>query len=133
MFYNQQTLVSGFAPADVLYESLLGILGGRDTLELMINARGFRPMYAHHKGQGQGLVFHYNVSHDCDLRVAKFYPLKNSFTIYGQMYQVRLTVEKMLGDNTYNMKKPYYFGTAFTPAGLVRVFETVTGTALSFT
>lgn len=120
MFYNQQTLVSRFTPKDVLYESLLDILGGKHILELMINARDFRPMYA----RQQGLVFHFNVSYDCDPRVAKFYVLAT--------YQVRLVVEKMFGDNTYGIEKPYHCVTVSKPTNLVHVFETITGTTLSF-
>ena len=124
-------------PEEVTYDALLEVLGGREWLELMINARDFEPIY--HVGK-QGLSFTFKVAEDDKLRVAKFTPMgystmsiTPSYEEYAQlyMYDLRMTIEALNG-LSFELAKPYHCVDFQSLDNITRTFEVVTNLTLTF-
>lgn len=120
-----------FTYDDILYKNLLDRLGGRDMLELMINARDFG--YVHYNNRGLKFVF--RVFENEPPRRAEFAPvIVNSTTqsYYAPAtYKVQLIVET-LGARSWELIKPYHNVILEHPNRLAKVFETLTKVAVTF-
>lgn len=121
-----------FTPEQVSYESLLDVFGGQEFLELMINARDFRPIYCN----TQGLSFTFRVSEDDKLRMVKFVPMaysskNDSFYAPIHKYTLRMTIETLNG-LSFELAKPYHCVDLTHPERLVKVFETAAKVVVSF-
>ena len=134
-----------FSHLDILYENLLDRLGGREMLELMINASDFNHVY--HRNR-EGLEFTFKAPPSDTLRLAKFAPMvagSTSSSYYAPLnykldaprtfnivfYKIVFSVETHNGLG-FMIAKPYHNVTLSRPENLVRVFEEVTKLALTF-
>ena len=122
----------GFSSTDILYESLLDRLGGREMLELMIGAADFN--HAYHRNR-EGLEFTFKAPPSDTLCLAKFVPMvagSTSSSYYAPLnYKIVFSVETHDGLG-FMIAKPYHNVTLSRPENLVRVFEEVTKLALTF-
>jgi hypothetical protein len=121
-----------FEAEEIKYESLLERLGGRESLELMINARDFSAIY-HNK---QGLSFTFRVHDNDRLRIAKFIPcpLSRAHDSYSRpqyMYQIRMTIETLKGIS-FELAKPHHHVILEHPTRMKGTFETAAQVAITF-
>jgi hypothetical protein len=119
-------------PEEVTYDALLEVLGGREWLELMINARDFEPVYR----PNMGLSFTFKVTEDDKLRMAKFTPMAHSSTndpFYAPSYKydLRMTIEALNG-LSFELVKPYHCVDFMVLDNMARTFEVVTHLTLTF-
>ena len=112
-----------FDLAQVTYGGLLDALGGREILELMINAQDFSPV----RYKFEGLSFTFRVSESDQLRRAMFVPIQLSFL----KYRIRMSV-KAQSKYTYELVKPYHSVILTRPENLVKTFEATAKVALTF-
>jgi hypothetical protein len=122
-----------FEPEEVTYDALLEVLGGREWLELMINARDFEPIY--HIGR-QGLSFTFRAAEGDGLRMARFVPMGYSTmaaSSYAQSYkyELRMTIETLNG-LSFELAKPYHCVDFESLDNITRTFEVVTHLTLTF-
>lgn len=120
-----------FSDKDILYDNLLDRLGGRDMLELMIDAQNFDYVYYNK----QGLRFNFRSPGEERLRQAEFVPMaagSTSMAYYSPpTYQVRVIVRVLNGDS-WNVVKPFHVVTAEHPDRLANLFQTLTHTTITF-
>lgn len=121
-----------FKADQVTYNSLLDTFGGRELLELMINARDFAPVYHDDKG----LSFTFKVAMEDKLRMVKFVPMaysttSDSFYAPSYQYQLRMTIETLNG-LSFELAKPYHCVDLEHPENVVKVFETAAKVTVSF-
>jgi len=112
-----------FDLAQVTYGGLLDALGGREILELMINAQDFSPL----SYKFQGLSFMFRVSESDHVRQAMFVPVRQSFL----QYKIEMSI-KAQSKYTYELVKPYHSVILTRPENLVKTFEATAKVALTF-
>lgn len=119
-----------FDLAQVTYGGLLDALGGREMLELMINAQNFAPVSYKFEGLSykfEGLSFTFRVSESDHLRRAMFVPVQQSFL----QYKIEMSI-KAQSKYTYELVKPYHSVILTRPENLVKTFEATAKVALAF-
>lgn len=120
-----------YSDQDILYDNLLDRLGGREMLELMIEARDFGYIYYNN----QGLRFTFRSPGEERLRQAEFIPMAVSNTTQAYYapatYQIRLVVQA-LGGLSWELVKPYHNVILEHPDRMAKVFETVAKVAVTF-
>jgi hypothetical protein len=112
-----------FDLAQVTYGGLLNALGGREMLELMINAQNFAPV----SYKFEGLSFTFRVSESDHLRRAMFVPVQQSFL----QYKIEMSI-KAQSKYTYELVKLYHSVILTRPENLVKTFEATAKVALAF-
>jgi hypothetical protein len=112
-----------FDLAQVTYGGLLDALGGREMLELMINAQDFVPA----RCKFDGLSFTFKVSKSEHLRRVMFVPIRINFL----KYHIEMSI-KAQNKYKYELVKPYHSVILTRPENLVKTFETAAHLTLTF-
>jgi len=125
-----------FKADQVTYDALLEALGGREMLELMINARDFDCVHRPTGSSRQGLRFTFKVCEEDLLRLAVFDPMgysttSSSFYAPTYDYMVRMTVETLNG-LSFELAKPYHCVDLTHPENMVKVFEIAANLTVTF-
>ena len=120
-----------YSDKDILYDNLLDRLGGREILELMIDARDFGYVYY----KDQGLRFTFRSLWEERICQAEFIPMAVSNTTQAYYapatYQIRLIVQALNG-LSWELVKPYHNVVLEHPDRMVKVFEAVAKVAVTF-
>jgi hypothetical protein len=117
----------------ITFDSLLERLGGRELLELMINASNFAPIYS----TTLGLRFEFKVAEQDNPRMVSFIPMAynayNAPVPYNleREYELRMVLEERDGQ-AWKMRKSHHAVVITRFENLIETFETMTHLTLSF-
>jgi hypothetical protein len=114
---------TAFSEKDVQWDSLLESLGGREILELMIEASGFSSL----RSEGLGLRFQFKYPGRNSIHIAQLVPWYRYATSPGinPIYYVRIVIETIMSPAPNQIM-------AYSPHTLVPSFELLTNLSISF-
>jgi hypothetical protein len=121
-----------FSKSAIKWEALIDALGGREWLELWINATDFAPLYH----PDEGLLFTFKIRQEDKLKRVKLIPMahsttSDSFYVPSPTYDIKIIIEEINGWSL-GVSPPYRSELVFDPAYLTRTFERTAQVAINF-